>query len=122
MQHGDPVSSHRAHPAPHRAHAAPMATIQPPLLSQGLLSFSIKLTKLLRRACPYKNKVSGSLLRGLGWVCPAGRGVPPCSTALGTVWSLCKAQQGGCVGPLGSSFWARAVSIQMSPKSLFFFF
>lgn len=100
MQCGDPVSSRRAHPAPRCAHAAPMATVQPPLLSQGLLLFSIKLTKLLRRACPYKNKVSGSLLRGLGWVCPAGRGVPPCSAALGTVWSLCKAQLRGSPGIL----------------------
>jgi len=61
-----------------------MAAIQTHLLSQGLLSFSIKLTKFLRETCTYKYKVSvlASLLKGLGWVCPAGRVVPPSSAVL----------------------------------------
>ena len=61
-----------------------MAAVQSHLLSQGLLSFSIKLTKLLRQTCTYKNKVSvpASLLRGLGLVCSAGRVVPPSNAVL----------------------------------------
>lgn len=61
-----------------------MAAIQTHLLPQGLLSFLIKLTKLLRQTCTYKNKVlvPASLLGGLGQICPVGRVVPPSSVVL----------------------------------------
>lgn len=61
-----------------------MAVVQTHLLSQGLLSFLIKLTKQLRQSCTYKNKVlvPASLLRGLGQICPVRCVVPPSSAVL----------------------------------------
>lgn len=61
-----------------------MAAIQTHLISQDLLSFLIKLTKLLRQTCTYKNKVlvPDSLFRGLGWICPVERVVPPSTAVL----------------------------------------